>query len=379
MNIRASSIHEPGIPKYYQLQEKIFGLIKSGNMKVGDKLPGERELARQFNVAHMTARHAVQTLVNTGVLHKQHGKGTFVANLKKLSVSEIEGKSVSKTVTVVLPAVPKSPKITVTFMRSGILEAVCEAMSEVNYQVNISYFNYSEKSSPLERCISNNPGGVIFWHNETPKNLFMLKELNERGIPFVLVNNYSSEPYDYVVAENRAGSLKVVEYLHELGHRKTAYIDRQENESSVNERRAGFLEGIKKFDMNESENVTMKSDFTEDDMRKCVKDLVDRKFTAIFAHNDMAAISVIEVLREMKIKVPEEMSVVGFDNIDMAQFMTPSLTTVHQDFHEMGRTAAEILLRKMTGNAKNVHGKVKIVPDLIVRESSAMPKDRQYK
>ncbi|HCE43034.1 MAG TPA: hypothetical protein DET40_05765 [Lentisphaeria bacterium] len=374
MNARSATIHESGIPKYYRLQEKIFGLIKSGKMKVGDKLPGERELAKQFNVAHMTARHAVQTLVNTGVLHKQHGKGTFISNLKKLSVSEIEGKAVSKSVTVVLPAVPKSPKITGTFMRSGILEAVCEAMSEVNYQVNISYFNYSEKTSPLERCINNGPGGVIFWHNETPKNLFMLKELKERGVPFVLVNNYSSEPYDYVVAENRAGAMKMVEHLHGLGHRKIAYIDKDENATSVNERRSGFLEGIKKHNLSESENVTLKYDFAEDDMRKCVKDLVDGKFTAIFAHNDMAAISVMEVLREMKIKVPDEMSVVGYDNIDMAQFLTPPLTTVHQDFHEMGRTAAEILLGKMTGKSMSARGKVKIVPDLIIRGSAAAPK-----
>ncbi len=376
MNNRINTFSEGGIPKYYQLQERIYDLIKNGNMKVGDKLPGERELARQFNVAHMTARHAVQSLVNTGVLHKQHGKGTFVANLKKLSTSEIEGKAVSKTVTVVLPAVPKSPKITVTFMRSGILEAVCEAMSEVNYQVNISYFNYSEKSSPLERCIANSPGGIIFWHNETPKNLFMLKELNERGIPFVLVNNYSNQPYDYVVAENRIGALKMVEHLHELGHRKIAYVDRQENETSVNERREGFLEGIKKFDLNESGIITLKYDFNEDDMRECVKDLVNRKFTAIFAHNDMAAISVIESLREMNVKVPDEISVVGYDNIDMAQFLTPPLTTVHQDFHEMGRKAAEILLGKMTGNSgrKKFNGKIRLVPELVVRESSSAPK-----
>jgi len=376
MNIRTTAIQEPGIPKYYQLQNRIFDLIKSGNMKVGDKLPGERELARQFNVAHMTARHAVQTLVNTGVLHKQHGKGTFVANLTKLSTSEIEGRTAVKTVTVVLPAVPKSPKITVAFMRSGILEAVCEAMSEVNCQVNISYFNFSEKSSPLEKCMGCSPGGVIFWYNETPKNKFMLKELGERGVPVVLVNNYSSEPYDYVVAENRTGAMKMVEHLHGLGHRKIAYIDRQEDETSVNDRRAGFLEGIKKYKMPASENVTLKYDFSDDDVRRCVKDLVDRKFTAIFAHNDMAAISVMEVLREMNVRVPDEMSVVGYDNIDMAQFLTPTLTTMHQDFHEMGRKAAEILLGKMTGNGgrRNFNGKIKLVPELVVRGSSSAPR-----
>jgi LacI family transcriptional regulator len=98
-------------------------------------------------------------------------------------------------------------------------------------------------------------------------------------------------------------------------------------------------------------------------------------FTALFAFNDISAIGAIRALREAGRRVPEDVSVVGFDDIQSAAFQNPALTTVRQPLREMGVIAAQILLRRINASAKTPYPKtVTVEPELIVRESTARAK-----
>jgi LacI family transcriptional regulator len=96
----------------------------------------------------------------------------------------------------------------------------------------------------------------------------------------------------------------------------------------------------------------------------------NKPFTALFAYNDMSAIGAIRALREEGLRVPQDVSVIGFDDIPGAAFYTPSLTTVQQPLHRMGDVAAQVLLERIEGK-KEYPSDIAIEPELIVRESTA--------
>jgi len=99
--------------------------------------------------------------------------------------------------------------------------------------------------------------------------------------------------------------------------------------------------------------------------------LLERKqpFTALFAYNDASAIGAIRAIRESGLRVPEDVSVVGFDDIQAAMFHSPSLTTVRQPLHQMGEIAAKILLDRLEGQ-EDWPRQVAVKPELMVREST---------
>jgi LacI family transcriptional regulator len=96
----------------------------------------------------------------------------------------------------------------------------------------------------------------------------------------------------------------------------------------------------------------------------------NKPFTALFAYNDMSAIGAIRALQEQGLRVPQDVSVIGFDDIPGAAFYTPSLTTVQQPLHRMGDVAAQVLLERIEGK-KEYPSDIAIEPELIVRESTA--------
>jgi DNA-binding LacI/PurR family transcriptional regulator len=104
-----------------------------------------------------------------------------------------------------------------------------------------------------------------------------------------------------------------------------------------------------------------------------------RKFTAIFCFNDIAAIGAIRALKDAGLRVPEDVSVVGFDDIQSAAYSTPSLTTVRQPLFEMGQRGAQILLERIANREAPYPTKIVMAPELVVREStgpaSAKPTD----
>ena len=93
-------------------------------------------------------------------------------------------------------------------------------------------------------------------------------------------------------------------------------------------------------------------------------------FTALFAFNDISAMGAVRALREAKLRVPQDVSVVGFDDIRSAAYQNPALTTVRQPLQEMGRIAAETLLRRVRQSGSNHGGEITVEPKLIVRETT---------
>lgn len=198
------------------------------------------------------------------------------------------------------------------------------------------------------------------------------------NIPVVAVSGHREIPGVTNIALNHLRATRLaIEHLTDLGHRKIAFIKGQEFSSDtevrweavrgaakelnleINERLVGQLEG-------ESPSPELGYQVTRNILA------TGEPFTALFAFNDISAIGAIRALREAGRRVPEDVSVVGFDDIQSAAFQNPALTTVRQPLRQMGIIAAETLLRRINAPSKAPYPKsIHVEPELIVRETTA--------
>jgi LacI family transcriptional regulator, galactose operon repressor len=196
-------------------------------------------------------------------------------------------------------------------------------------------------------------------------------ELRRWGVPLVLVLRYiPGLPVDFVVADNKAGGYMATKHLLEVGHRRIAHIGGREGLSSTDDRVTGYLRALREGDA-EGDAIVRRALHTIDDGYRAAVDLLNGNPspTAIYAATHQQAVGAMKAAREMQRLIPENVAVVGGDEADLAASLEVPLTTVEQPLLAIGERAAEILLRRMSGDEAPVES-VFLPPTLNVRESS---------
>lgn len=198
------------------------------------------------------------------------------------------------------------------------------------------------------------------------------------GTPAVVISGTAkSTGVPTVCLDHRRAAELVLNHLFELGHRHIAFIKGQSFSSDTEARWNGIVEVARELGiaMEPSLVAQLESDSKGPDLgyqvtRKLLKN--GPRFTALFAFNDTSAIGAITILRERGLRVPEDVSVVGFDDIETATFHNPPLTTVRQPLRRMGELAAQILMKRIAHNGTGeIPDVVMVEPELIVRGSTA--------
>jgi len=166
--------------------------------------------------------------------------------------------------------------------------------------------------------------------------------------PHVLIDRYIPD-FDCVLVDNRVGARKAVARLIELGHRRIGFISGRRNLVPSMEREQGYREALRHLGINVDPANLVEGDFGLESGNRAALRLLSRPHrpTALFAANDMMAIGALKAARQMALRVPEDLSVIGFDDIQLSSFVSPSLTTVAQPKYTMGRRTAEILLTRI--------------------------------
>lgn len=170
------------------------------------------------------------------------------------------------------------------------------------------------------------------------------------GVPVVFVNRYvDAAEVDTVVSDNRRGGRLVAEAMVELGHRRIALIAGPENTTTSRDREHGFREQLRASGVELDETLRRVGQFSHHSGYQWCLDLLasEPPPTAVFAANDVMAFGALDAARRVGVRVPEELSIVGFDDIDMAGWEGFALTTVRQPLAEMGRAAANLLLQRI--------------------------------
>jgi len=204
-----------------------------------------------------------------------------------------------------------------------------------------------------------------------------LRALQAQGYPFVVVDPRVSvgEGVPNVGAAHASGAMAATEHLLELGHRRIAAIKGPADWMATEGRLNGYRAALVAAGVTPDPALEIPADFSTAAGMKAAAQLLDRRDrpTAIFAFNDNLAVGVLRVARERGIRIPEDLSLVGFDDSEQASLVTPALTTVRQPLAEMGRMAVSLLMR-ILDNQRHEALRIELAAKLVVRDSTAPPR-----
>jgi len=204
-----------------------------------------------------------------------------------------------------------------------------------------------------------------------------LESLRQRRFPYVLVDHQGiDETGPAVGATNFQGAYDATQHLLSLGHRRIGFITGQMEMGCSRDRLAGYRAALLATGIPPDPQWVREGDFFQPDGFAGAQALLalPQPPSAIFASNDVSAFGVMEAVRDAGKRLPDDMSIVGFDDIPQAAQVNPTLTTVRQPLEQMGRTAARMLL-EIIGNEARPAARVELPTELIVRASTRPPKD----
>jgi LacI family repressor for deo operon, udp, cdd, tsx, nupC, and nupG len=214
--------------------------------------------------------------------------------------------------------------------------------------------------------------GILFARPSTEPSNRHLSDLVQQGVPVVTTAYYlPGQPLTVVDVDNLNGARQATGCLVEGGHRQIAMITGTAGWKSVADRSTGFLETLQAANIPADPALHVEGDWSYESGYHAMQALMagQRPFTAVFAQNDRMAIGAIRALREKGRSVPEDVSVVGYDDIPVAAYSEPPLTTVRQPMREVGETATRLLIEAIAQSNGGGSREVLLKTELVRRES----------
>jgi len=256
---------------------------------------------------------------------------------------------------------------------AGIVAGIEEVAGEAGYTVLLgaSHTNPEREMAVVENLRQRRVDAVIVTASRVGDHY--REYLQRFGAPIVLVNNMVQGEYLYAITcDQNDGAYRAASYLAQLGHHRIAYVGSATRQHSSSLRQAGYEKALREAGLEVEPNLcTTPVGKTDVEVgKKALRSLWPLRPTAIFAYNDLTAVGVMMAAREMGIRIPEDLSLVGFDDIDVTEFVTPPLTTVHQPREAMGRAAMQMALDLL--NDKAILNRT-LACKLVVRNSTSPP------
>ena len=260
---------------------------------------------------------------------------------------------------------------------SAILAGAAEALSAENLQIVLSPtgHEHDREVSVLDRLHGLTDGALIILPEESSEEL---ERLLDRGYRFVVLDPLMplDERIPSVSAAHTSGADQAMRHLLELGHRRIAQITGPRGWVATEDRRRGYRAALAAAGILPDPALEVEAEPEIPTGRVAADYLLDlpEPPTAIFAFNDNIAIGAIQAARARGLRVPEDLSIVGFDDVEHATIVTPALTTVRQPLAEMGRTAVSLLMRLLLERQRVEALHVELATRLVVRDSTAPPR-----
>lgn len=199
-----------------------------------------------------------------------------------------------------------------------------------------------------------------------------LLEMSSEEIPVVLLDRYMEGcSYDGVLIDNVTGSYSAVRHLIDEGHHRIGLIAGPSDVTPGRERTKGYEKALRDYGIQIEKDYMMEGDFREESGYRCGARLLsmNQPPTAIFSSNNLMTLGLMKCIRDKGIKLGKEITVVGFDDLDIASFIEPPLTVVSRPMRKMGEIAAELLIERIEGIEIEQPRKIVLVPQLLVRQS----------
>ncbi|MFH2137083.1 MAG: substrate-binding domain-containing protein [Candidatus Omnitrophota bacterium] len=266
--------------------------------------------------------------------------------------------------------VPRFEDIFHSYFAQEIIKGASSAASHINADLLIHITERGSHDDWISACALK-PGfsdGIMFADIDQDRS--GLNRIISRNIPHLVLNNYFDGPGNCIGIDNYKATLKIVDYLLRLGHKRIATICGELNTQAGSQRLKGFKDRLKAHGLEVNDKYIKKGEFLRTPARRAAEYLLglDNPPTAIFAASDVMALEVLDVAKKKNIKIPEDLSVIGFDDNPLNVYSPISLTTVRQPIAEMARMGLEILNRIVKRQEK-LPVKQKLSARLIKRDS----------
>ncbi|MGC8765315.1 MAG: GntR family transcriptional regulator [Brevinematia bacterium] len=341
-------------PKYELIKETLRDMVLNGEIK--DKLPGERVLAKEFGVSYMTMRKAVEELTDEEFLYKEPGRGTFVCR---------KGYIYKKTYNIGF-FLPEWIGGGITGHYYSTLFNQLEHFSHLN-GYNLIYFSKVKDLFPYSP--RRKADGIIF--TLFPEEEEYIREIQSFVHIVTVETALEGSSIPAVLIDNFSGGYQATSHLIKLGHERIAYITGRLNNKLGLDRLSGYKKALSDANIKLREGYIIEGDFLFDTGFNLTEKVLSLSPvpTAVVTGNDLMALGLMKGLQIAGRNVPEDISLVGFDDIEAASQSHPALTTIHVYHDEVAKMAVEMLLRLIDNNFSEKQT-VKCVPvTLIERES----------
>jgi GntR family transcriptional regulator, arabinose operon transcriptional repressor len=336
----------PAKPLYQSIFEQLGNDIAKGRYRPGQKLPSEAALIKRFQASRITVRHALRELQQQGLIDAVAGSGTYVRNVL---VNSGEGLRFG----LVIPNLGETE----------IFEPICQgiagspkARGHALLWPQVSTLDADTGKQIFEmcqQCIAHAVSGVFFAPLElSPRsdeaNHLMLRKLAEAGIPVILLDHRPQEASDYPrcdlvgIDNHRAGYL-AASHLLQLGASRLGFIAYQHQASSVKARIAGYRDALAQSD---PVDATDRVFFLTPNVSLKLPEAA-RQCDAFVCANDRIAGMLMQALHHEEVRVPDDVRIVGIDDVRYANLLTVPLTTVRQPCRDIGETALRAMLERL--------------------------------
>ncbi len=355
-------------PLYEQIENDIKTRIQNGEYKVGDQIASQNEMAKEYNVSLITVKKALTNLISQGILLGRVGKGTFIANkLRQFDLQE------HKSIGVVLRNLEHP-------FFSKVIEAAEREADKHDYHflISSSSGNKGKEETQIKRFRSIGVSGLIIASLSLEYTASkIIRRINDEGFPYIAVSYIHDPDIWFVGADNELGGYLAGKHLVECGYKKIGYIHAGKGNILGDVRKNGFWRALDEGGVEVHSNYVY---YLEDEpMRyesgyKIGKHFVKLKDRpeALFIYTDSAALGFLKAVTEKGMKVPDDVAIVGYNNIDSARMATVPLTTISQPVEEIGKKAAVALIQRIHKiEQPNRHI---FKPELVIRESTAIKK-----
>lgn len=326
------------------------------------------DIAKRLNVSKVTVSKALRghpdISVETTQLVKEVAKELgYTPNFMARNLSSKR----SNTIGVVVPKIAH-------YFFSSVIEAIYDAAYENNYEIilTVSQENVEREEKHIRSLLSMRVDGIIISISEQTKNPDIFNTIRNFGVPLVFMDRVLEQPnFSTVTVDDKGGTYKAIEYAIKKGYTKIAHFAGYQEINIGRKRYLGFEEAMKKYDIPINHNWVIYGGFGEEDgYNSFMKVYKSNKLPEfIFAVTFPVALGIYTAAEELGIKIPDDIDVICFGNVDKGSFLSPAVNYVNQPTMELGKKALELILENIKNPKDFVPKHIELPTHLIFRNT----------
>ena len=374
------------IPRHTQVQRVLHEMVRSGKLQPGDKIPAELHIADALGVSKMTVNKALLALTASGLFIREVGRGTFVA---ANAVESIESADRPRSA-VEAPRItfPRKPRLVLSFVEGardvldsdyysrlyrGISDALLSGTGADEIDLVLSPL--AAKNYLAEEIREPSEGRILI--APRAESIPSIEALWQKGASLLVLGaSWPTMGVPSIDSDNIGGATEAMRHLIELGHQRIAFLFAEENTANIQDRLIGYRRALSAARLPQSVEYEV-SGYAAWRVGEAAKAQLiglltqPSPVTAILAAGHYLALEAMNMVREAGLRIPEDVSVIGFDDPFSAQLVYPALTTVRQPLYEMGLRAGERIVRLMRGEETRTPIREVLPAQIMIRRSTA--------